>query len=289
MKTISRAVILYTFVCSIAIAQTKLEFEVASIRRAPEQAPNQIAVGLRVDGSQVRYTYLALKDYIVIAYGMKPNQFVGPEWLASQRFDISAKMPEGATTEQVNKMLQTLLADRFQLKTHRESREFSVYAISVAKTGLRMKELPPDPEGNRRNGPVNISAGGTGNGAIVNLGNGSYFGIGPTGFEAKKVDLNTVADMLTRFVDRPVINMTELKGTYDFALDLTPEDRNAMLVRSAVAAGVVLPPQALRALDFGSTDSLSVAFQKVGLALESRKAPLEVLVVDSMQKTPTEN
>jgi uncharacterized protein (TIGR03435 family) len=83
--------------------------------------------------------------------------------------------------------------------------------------------------------------------------------------------------------------MTDIKGRYDFTLDLSPEDRTAALVRSAVNAGLTLSPQALRALDFGSTVSVSESLQKLGLTFEARKAPLEVLVIDSIQKTPTEN
>ena len=97
------------------------------------------------------------------------------------------------------------------------------------------------------------------------------------------------ADTLARFMDRPVIDMTELKGNYDIKLEFTPEDYTAMLIRSAIAAGVALPPQALKALEFSSGDSLTSALQTVGLKLDSRKAPLPVLVIDRVEKTPTEN
>jgi uncharacterized protein (TIGR03435 family) len=95
--------------------------------------------------------------------------------------------------------------------------------------------------------------------------------------------------MLTRFNDKPVVDMTGLTGTYDISLTFSPEDYQAMLIRSAIYAGVTLPPQALRALEGVSGDTLFAALQTVGLKLESRKAPLEVLVVDSVSKTPTEN
>jgi uncharacterized protein (TIGR03435 family) len=96
-------------------------------------------------------------------------------------------------------------------------------------------------------------------------------------------------DTLGRFLDRPVVDATGLTGNYDFELAFTPEDYRAMQIRSAIAAGVVLPPEALRLLEGGSGDSLFSAIQTIGLKLESRKAPLEVLVVDSVRKTPTEN
>lgn len=187
-------------------------------------------------------------------------------------------------------MLQALLADRFQVQLHRETKEFPVYALEVASGGLKMKELPADPEAeNEEKGTVSVGGGGNGLGATISLGKGSFFTIGAAGFEIKKLRMDQFADSLARFMDRPVLNMTNLKGSYDFTLELSPEDRNAMLIRSAIAAGVVLPPQVLRALDFASGDSLANGLRKVGLTLESRKAPIEILVIDSAQKTPTEN
>jgi uncharacterized protein (TIGR03435 family) len=123
----------------------------------------------------------------------------------------------------------------------------------------------------------------------VNLGGGSFYSFADNRLEAKKLTMERFVDILARFMDRPVVDMTGLTGSYDFVLNVSPEDYTAMLIRSAIAAGVVLPPQALRALDVASGDSLSGAFQKLGLSLTPRKAPLDVVVVDNMQKTPTNN
>jgi uncharacterized protein (TIGR03435 family) len=90
-------------------------------------------------------------------------------------------------------------------------------------------------------------------------------------------------------MDRPVVDMTNLKGAYDFVLNVTPEDRIGMMIRSAINAGVTLPPQALKALDNATGDSLTAALEKIGLTLTPRKGPVEVIVVDSIQKTPSEN
>jgi uncharacterized protein (TIGR03435 family) len=98
-----------------------------------------------------------------------------------------------------------------------------------------------------------------------------------------------LAPMLSAFMDRPVVDMTDLKGNYDFVLELSPEDFRAMGIRSAIAAGVALPPQAIQMAEAASGDSLTNALQKVGLKLDSRKAPLEVLVIDHAEKTPSEN
>jgi uncharacterized protein (TIGR03435 family) len=97
------------------------------------------------------------------------------------------------------------------------------------------------------------------------------------------------AETLTRFVDRPVLDQTGLTGEYDVVLNIAPEDYMPLMIRSGVNAGVALPPQALRLLDGANTDPLSGPLRDVGLTLESRKAPLEVVVVDTISKTPTEN
>jgi uncharacterized protein (TIGR03435 family) len=123
----------------------------------------------------------------------------------------------------------------------------------------------------------------------MNLGKGTSLTLGPTSFEAKKLDMPRFADLLSRFMDRPVVDTTSLKGHYDFTLELTPEDRIAILIRGGINQGAVLPPQALRLLDFGSNASLVNSLQKAGLTFEAKTAPLEILVIDSVQKTPTEN
>jgi uncharacterized protein (TIGR03435 family) len=99
-----------------------------------------------------------------------------------------------------------------------------------------------------------------------------------------------LAGMLERFVDRPVVDLTGVNGAYDVAFDLSPEDYRAMLIRAATAAGLVMSPDALRALDTSPAPaSLFEGLAKFGLNLEAQRAPLDVVVVDSIRKTPTEN
>jgi uncharacterized protein (TIGR03435 family) len=95
--------------------------------------------------------------------------------------------------------------------------------------------------------------------------------------------------VLTRFVDRAVLDQTGVTGEYDVVVNIAPEDFMPLMIRSGVNAGVALPPQALRLLDGANTDPLSGPLRDVGLTLESRKAPLEVIVVDAISKAPTEN
>ena len=274
---------------AVAFAQARPEFEVASIRPSAEQG-NQVSVGLSFNGSQVRIAYMSLKDYVGMAFDVPPNQVSGPDWLGQLRYDVAAKMPDGAKSDQIGEMLQALLADRFALKVHRDKREFSVYALAVAKSGLKLAESPVAPDAPASApGSVTVAAAGRGAGVGIDWGGGSSFNLANNRLEVRKMQMDTLSDVLTRFVDRRVVDTTGLKGRYDLALDLAPEDYTGMMVRSAINAGVVLPPQALRALDSASADPLSAPLQKYGLTLESRRLPLDVIVVDSMSKAPTEN
>lgn len=285
-------VILLAFAAAAAFAQSSSpEFEVATIRPSAPNAQEAVTAGVRIDGAQVRCAFLTLKDYIGIAYRVKLYQVSGPDWLASDRFDISATLPAGVPTTQIPEMLQRLLEDRFQMKMHREKKDFPVYVLEVAKGGLKMQESASDPNAANvdAKAPVNITGGGSAQGVSVNLGRGSSYTFSNNKFEAKRLTMAALAGNLERFTDRPIVDMTDLKGSYDFTLDVTQEDYQAMMIRAAVTAGVAMPPQALRFLDGASLGSLFDAMQKVGLKLDARKAPLDLLIVDEARKTPTEN
>ena len=151
MKMI-RTGILCVLAHAVLLAQTppaRPEFEVASIKPSASGPAvgggQQVHVGVQIDGAQVHCSYLSLKDYIRIAYQVKDFQITGPDWMASERFDIHAKLPAGGR-DQLRPMLQNLLEDRFQIKMHRASKEFPVYAIVVAKNvlgaGVRYAHVP---------------------------------------------------------------------------------------------------------------------------------------------------
>jgi len=267
----------------------RLEFEVASVRPSPASRPETVSVGLRMDGSQARITMFAIRDYIAMAYRVKAYQVSGPDWMATERFDLNAKLPAEATSSQIPEMLQAFLADRFQMKMHREKKDLPVYALILGKGPLKLTQTPPGAEAGESKGAVSVAAAGSAAGVSVNLGNGSYYTFANNKFEAKKVTMDTLAGMLERYVDRPILNLTELKGNYDLALNVTPEDYQAMLIRAAVSSGVVLPPQALRLLDSGNASSLFDGLQQLGLKLDARKAPLDFLVIEQVLKTPSEN
>jgi len=286
--------ILAVLFAGVAWSQTQPphpEFEVASVKPAPSNPDPSINAGVHLDGSQVHFSRFALKDYIRIAYRVKLFQVTGPDWLGSERFEIDAKLPAGAPRDQVPEMLQALLADRFQMKMHRESKEFSVYGLVVLPTGVKLTRVPDEsaPEGSDpAKDPIQVTASGGPTGVNISFGRGSFFRFGDNKLEGKKITMLNFADTLARFTDRPVVDMTQLPGRYDLSVDLSQDDYNAMLIRSAVTAGVNLPPQALRLLD-NSDGSLFGALKPLGLKLEGRKAPLDVLVIDSILRTPTEN
>jgi uncharacterized protein (TIGR03435 family) len=287
MNSMIRILVACLLLPSLSFAQARKEFEVASIKASPG-INDQVVVGVHVDGSQARISFLSLRDYIGIAFRVRANQILGPDWLSSQRFDINAKLPEGTSERDVPEMLQTLLADRFKMTSHRDMREFSVYALQVANTGLKLMESEP-PVGSNDSGGINAAGGGNPQQIVMNYGGGASFSMSTTSLDIKKLRIPRVAEILTQFLDRPVVDMTELKGAYDVTIELAPEDRMAMMIRAAVANGVVLPPQALAMMDRGSNASIFDGLKKAGLTLESQRAPLEVLVIDQIEKTPTEN
>jgi uncharacterized protein (TIGR03435 family) len=270
----------------LAFGQALPQFEVASIKASAEGAAYTVNIGVHIDGAQVTCTYLSLKDYVRMAYDVKEYQVVSPEWMASERFDIKARLPEGSKGGELRDMLKSLLADRFHMKVHKDSKDFPVYALVVDKAGPKLKESPVE-EGDVK--VANVTASGGPQGVTVSLGNGSFFTFADNKLEGKKLDMPRFAETMARFTDRPVVDMTGLKGNYDFELKLSDEDFNAMRIRSAITAGVILPPQAMKLLELSSGDSLHSALQSLGLKLEARKAPLEVLVVDSSDKMPTDN
>jgi uncharacterized protein (TIGR03435 family) len=164
-----------------------------------------------------------------------------------------------------------------------------VYGLVVAKGGLKMEELPVDMDAVKK-GNVDVAATASAGGTSVNLGNGASFSISANNtISGVKLTMQMFADLLARFTERPVVDMTERKGGFTFTLTFTPEEFRAMMIRAALAAGNPLPPEALRLLDGVSDDSLFASLQTLGLKLENRKAPLEVLAIDHILKAPTEN
>jgi uncharacterized protein (TIGR03435 family) len=273
----------------VAFSQTpgKLAFEVASIKPADPSPMGQMMIQMRTDAGMLRYTNVSLKDCIRVAYRIKDYQIEGPDFIGDTRFNISAKFPAGATESDVPEMLQVLLTDRFKLTVHREKKDHAVYALVADKGGPKLKpaevptgDTPPEGPGGGR-GP----GGRGGRGGIM-------MSMGPDGahFKASATTLADLGDRLSRFTDRPIVDMTGIQGQYDFDLVFSPENMRGMpgggmMMRGGGPGGEGRPAEA--ASDSGGT--IFDAVQRYGLKLESRKAPMDMVVVDHMERSPTEN
>jgi len=314
------------FMTVVAFGQSveTLTFEVATVKpsawdvmklAAQVQTGQMPAIGAHVNKIRAEYTFMTVKELIATAYGLKQFQITGPDWIndIAQRFDIVAKMPDGSSVDQAPKMLQALLAERFKLGVHRETKEHPVMGLVVGKGGPKLEESSPDASqdfdentplkpGERQmdtpQGPVRMTVDPKG-GAVVNMGKRGIWTQqmvpGPTlHMEGNHTTMSAFADMLTQMsqitggAGMQVVDMTGLNGFYKVALDLSLAD----IIKMAQAMGVNVPnrggdPNAPPvAADPGSSSSFSDAVQALGLKLESRKAPTEQLIVDRVEKLP---
>jgi uncharacterized protein (TIGR03435 family) len=323
-----------------ASAASDLTFDVASVKPtglditkigAMAQAGHMPRLGPHVEGLRAEYNVMSLKELIATAYNVKPYQITGPSWiggdqtydLSVQRFDIVANMPEGSSKDDAPKMLQALLAERFKLVVHRETKEHPVQALVVGKGGVKMKESPGDappldldeplqpgemqidtPDGparmtiDQKNGHITMNLGTKG--IITYSVNAQTMMLHMT---SSKTTMAALADMLTQMMTsmgggaggsgRQVMDMTGLKGNYEVALDFSMADMIAQAREQAGmggGGGATSGSAAPEAMDPGGGGAtVSDAVEKLGLKLESRKASVEQLVVDSAEKMPTEN
>jgi uncharacterized protein (TIGR03435 family) len=210
---------------------------------------------------------MTLKSYIMAAYKVKPYQVTGgPNWIDSSTYDIVAKLETAglpklpvdltprqratAEDEQLHTALQNLLADRFQLKFHHESKEMPAYALMVAKSGFKLKVASET---------IGCGTKSKGNGTTIN-------------FSATCIDIAGFAGYLARPMHQPVSDQTQLQGLYTFTLEWTPDD-----LKTAASP------------DQPSLPSLFTVLQeKLGLKLEPRKVPTDIIVVDNAER-PSEN
>lgn len=261
----------------MALAQQptdKLSFEVASIKPSNPNPSNPMWIGMNSDPGMVRYTNITLKDCIRAAYLVRDFQIQGPEWITAARFEIDAKLAAGASPDRIPEMLQVLLKDRFKLTIRRDTKEQSVYALTVGKGGPKLKAS----EVNTTNGlPTAVGPDGKPRQPLM-------FGFTPSGvvLKAHSASLASFVELMSRFTERPVVDMTGLEGQYDFDLTFAPETTRG------------LPTGGLVGTDGTPTSSepeasMFDAVQQYGLKLEARKAPIEMLTVTHAEKTPTEN
>ncbi|HEX4137915.1 MAG TPA: TIGR03435 family protein [Bryobacteraceae bacterium] len=270
-------------------------FEVVSIRPSPPPAP-----GERVfygpprggpgtsDPGLITWKAVSLTSMLMAAYDIQAFQLRAPEWAPTTRYDIKAKVPDGTPKARIAVMWQNLLQDRLAVAVHRESREFRVYELTVARGGLKMKEtdLPATAESYDfgaaspkfgQNGALDIS----GTGSVVTVmqtATGARARLAAKGFT-----MSDLAARLGGWTSHPIVDKTSLKGRFDFVLEFTPDTS-----RVGLPVGPIPPLSANEAGDPGS-DAPSAMEKQLGLKLTEAKADLDVIVVDHAEKTPTEN
>jgi len=236
---------------SLASAQ---EFEVVSIK--PNHSGSNGSQS-HTDSGRLTAINWTLTRMIQRAYDLPEYRVDGPEWIRTERFDVSAKFPEALpkdpqqSIQVFHAMMQKMLADRFHVVLHREQRTMAVYALVVGKKGIKFRQVP-DTDSHSSNSE-----------------NRQY--------EGKGIPIATFATFLSQRMDLPVLDFTGLQGFYDLKLQWTAESRAPLNPKPEAADNPV-----------GLTIEDAVE-EQLGLRLEHRKAPVEVLVVDRADKIPVEN
>jgi uncharacterized protein (TIGR03435 family) len=235
-----------------AWAQQPAAFEVATIKLNKSGAR---AIDNTWGPARMSWTNVPLRVLIKSAYGIQDYQIGGtPAWTVSERWDVEGKTEREATMPEMRERLQALLADRFQLKSHWEARELPQYKLVIAKSGIKLSEYKTE-EGDTR--PV---------GSRVER--GSIAGRG--------VPFPTFLNLLRGQLGRPIVDATGLSARYDFRLEWVPDE-------SQPNSGGDSPPP-----DAAGPSIFAAIQEQLGLKLEAIKGPVEVLVIDHVEK-PTEN
>ena len=319
----------FLLVSNAALAQMPAagkSFDVATVKpaapvdfaqiRANMQAGKMPRLGPHVDASRAEYIYMTLKQLLAIAYHVKEYQISGPDWISDERFDIEATFPDDATRDDVPAMLQSLLKERFKLTAHTATEDHKVLALIVGKSGPKLKEAPapaaidvnaPLKPGEQQmdgpDGPVRILHNSDGS-TTFNLGDGGTVTNRVNTqdqsleIESDGVTMAGFADTLTRVLQFGnqsgplVVDQTGLKGCYAVTTEISFAD----LMAGGRAFNRGTPPSsdgnnnpAAAASDPSGGQTVFASVEKLGLKLEERKAPVEQLVIDHIEKTPTDN
>ncbi len=220
-------------------ATKRPEFDVVSIKPISPTGGGAIPIGRSANPGSVALLGVTPKDVIARAYSLRGYQISGQNWIDQERYDIIARVGRPAPYAEQRLMLQSMLADRFQLTAHTETRVLPAYELVVGKNGPRLHEATPDDIGSR------------------------VFPNAP-GVSAKQISMPRLAELLSIKLDRPVADKTGLSGLFDIELKWTPD---------------TAPPDA----DLGPSVFTAVQ-EQLGLRLEARKLPIEVLIIDHISK-----
>ena len=304
------------------VATGNLTFDVASVRPSPAPDQATMLAGLiagrrpnwvRVDGTRATFNYESLNDLIAYAYKLRSYEISGPEWLVTDRFDIEARLPDGATKDDVPEMLRALLVERFKLASHREMSEQPVLALVVGKGGPKLKEAAATPEAidesaplkpgetkmDTPSGPMRLMKNADGS-TTYNMGARGTFTLKfdsstlSMHMEASSISMKGFAIMMNTLgggEGRQIVDMTGLTGNYQATADFSLMD----LTSSLSAQGIEIPRRpgggssGTEATDPEGGATVSAALEKLGLKLEKSRAKVDRLVVDHVEKSPTEN
>jgi uncharacterized protein (TIGR03435 family) len=259
----------------ISLAAYGQTFEAASIKPATPLGPQGFATNQNggpgtTDPDLFKCQNCSLSWIMGDAYRIHGYDFSGPDWLGSTRFDFTAKLPAGATKEEFQTMLQNLLADRFKLTVHREKRQMPVYEMTVAKNGPKFRDGSPKdaPTDDGPSGKLKRDDDG-----FPILPPGTVMAIipGHARLRSDNRPMEWFTEMLAGQLHSPIVDATGLKGEYDFVVSWAWEEDSTN------------GPSILADALIGAVQS------QLGLKLERKKGQAEMLVVDHMEKTPTEN
>jgi uncharacterized protein (TIGR03435 family) len=269
-------------------------FEVVSIKPAARPPGGGIRPGCiggpgSTDPGLLNCSFVSLAEIIYTAYGLQPYQFSPADWMRSSRFEITAKIPPGTTKEQLVRMQQELLAERFKLKLHHEQKEMPTYELTVGKNGTKLKESTADAVSSLDDpGAVpkfRMSKDGfptfpAGRGGLLGL--NSHFRW--TGFGLTMAE---IVKTLAGQVGRPVVDATGLKGKFDIDMYWAVEPMSRSTAAIAASDGGTAGPLTAD-IDSGPTIIRAVQDQ-LGLKLDSKKGLVDIVVVDHAEKVPVEN
>ena len=232
-------------------------FEVASVKAS---SPESRGMTISTDPGRLTAFNATLKFLIQTAYHVREDQVTGgPKWLDSTRYDVVAKIPVGAEDEDYRAMLQTLLADRFQLSLHRETRMRPAYQLMVAKGGVKIKDASAS-------GAPDAGRGGAkAKGAKLDKGK----------ISATQISMAQLAGILSNALGGPVQDQTGISGLFDVELRWTPDERDAVIVKPGAQPQESKPPS-----DPSGPSLFAALAEQLGLRLEVHPAPVEILVIE---------
>jgi bla regulator protein blaR1 len=275
-------------VFAFALTGWAQKFEVASIKPTSASDPHRVMFGMQ-PGGRFSANNVSLKQLMLFSFGIREYQLTGlPSWADSERYDITAKgeddgsavpnrMPTQAEMqsrqEKTRAMMQDLLAERFGLKFHRETKDLPIYSLVPAKGGPKLVEKKQEPVVDATGGPsVDGGRGPQPRGQMIRMGRGSITG--------EQMSTAMLVNQLSSILGRNVVDKTGLTGQYDVKLSWAPDE----------SQGALIPGHEDRPESSGSDGpSVFTALQEqLGLKLESGKGPVEVVVVDKVEK-PTQN